>query len=157
MIVFIVREVNRATAHLDAHRQGAFVNVPSMKPFAAERRYQRRMNVHHPAHEVRRNLHQLQKAAHAHQVGPVGAAGVEDALTELRPRRALLPLNNGRWNARDLGAHEAERFDLARHDAHDLGVESPVGDAVEEILQRRAAAAEENGDSDRIHQALLRG
>src|SRR5262245_16996015 len=52
VVVDIVGEVDRAAAYLHAIGQGGFVDVVTIKPFAAERGNQRRMDIHDPAGKV---------------------------------------------------------------------------------------------------------
>ena len=54
-------------------------------------------------------------------------------------------------DAGPVGAFEAEGVVAVADDEDDLGPQPAVGDAVEEVLQRRAAAAEQHRETNRGH------
>ena len=119
------------------------MDVPAVHPLAAERRQQRRVDVQHPQAEVVGDRQQLQPAGEQHVIDAPLAHGVEDARGEVGPRRRP---DDPRWDAGLPGAVEGEGVGLAGDHADDFGVERAVGDAVEEILQGRAAAAHQDGE-----------
>ena len=88
VVVFVVHEVDRAARDRAAPLEHRPVDVHPVKALAAEGRQQRRMDVDHPAGEVRRNLHQMQKPSHHDKVGPGLAADAEDAARSRAPRPA---------------------------------------------------------------------
>ncbi len=61
---------------------------------------------------------------------------------------ARLALDHEGGDAGLAGARQTEGVGLVGDDAGDLGGQGAGGDAVEEVLQCRAAAAEQNGQPD---------
>ena len=57
-------------------------------------------------------------------------------------------LDDERRDAGPPGAFDAAGVGARRHDADDAGVEPAVGDAVDQVLQRRAAAGQQHGEAD---------
>ena len=67
----------------------------AVKPLAAERRHQRRMDIDHAAGEIVGNRHPLEKPGHGDQIDLRSAAMVEDRAAEVVLRGERLALDDG--------------------------------------------------------------
>ena len=139
MVVLVVGKVDSAAADLDAAGENRLVDALAVKALAAERRDQGRMNVQDAEAEILRDVNQLQEARHANDVGLRLAAEGEDALAECFCGCVILPGNDIAGKPGAEGAGHAECVRPAGHDLHDAGAEPAVRNAVDEVLQRRAA------------------
>ena len=78
MVVLVVGEMDRAAAQFRPVLQHRLVDAMAVKPLAAERRHQRRMDVDHAVGEIVGNRQPLEEPAHHDQIGLRLAAAVED-------------------------------------------------------------------------------
>src|SRR5262249_22455160 len=128
-----------------------------VEALAAERRDQRRVHVHDAVAVVLGDGQQLQEAGQTDEIDLRFAAGVEDAPAELVRRGARLARDDQARDARLGGPFQAEGVGAVGDDEHDLRAEPAVGDAVEQVLQRQAVAAEQHGEANGVvHTRLSR-
>ena len=134
MIIFIVREMGRAASDLDPGIEDGLVDMQSMKSLAAEGGDERRMNVHHPIDEIRRDVEQMQKSRQQHQICLVLAAFVKQGRAEVLARSNCLTLHNGGWDAKVLGSVQSVGLGVARQDADNLTRQTTSPRQVEQVL-----------------------
>jgi hypothetical protein len=144
MIVLIIREMNGAAADLYAVSQGRLMHVMAVVSFPTEGRDQRRMDIHHPAIKVIGDAKELKKPGQADQIDTRMTAALEYVLAEIFARGVIGSLNHGRWHAGALGTHQSEGIGVAGDNQVHLCRQTAVGDLVEQVLQRGAAAAEKD-------------
>ena len=96
----------------------------------------------------RRTDRMLQEARHAHQVGTGLPAQREDAFAEVFDASAVALADDRRRQPRALRPPQAGGVGAARDDLDDPGIEPSRGDALDQVLQRRPAAAYQNGEAD---------
>ena len=106
------------------------------------------VDVDDPAPVVGGDLHHREEAAEDDEIGLALADGIEDRCTELGGRLGS-PAGQGQRDADGLGPGDRADPRLAGHDLDDLGLQSPGPDQVDQVLERRAAPGDANGQPDR--------
>src|SRR4051812_46879131 len=99
--------MHRAAANFRAISQHAFMDMMAVETGSAKGRDQRRMDVHHAAGKVVRNVYQLQKARHADEVGPGRATAFEDPAAKLFAATGFLAVDDHSRNASVGGTGQA--------------------------------------------------
>lgn len=114
------------------------------------------MDVQNTLVEIVRDAQQLEETGQTHEIDAGIPAVSEDAVAELFARGARFSLDAECGEIGLPRARQSERIGLAGDDDGDFRAQQAIGDAVEEVLQRGAAAAEQYGQPDGIvHGASL--
>jgi hypothetical protein len=116
------------------------MDMMAIHSLATECRQQSGVNIQHAASEILRDPQELQKAGEANEIGVTGPARLEYGRTERLDRIELLPLNDCDRQIRFSRPLDPQSARLARHDLHNPRIELLVGNAVDQVLQRRAVA-----------------
>ncbi len=141
MIVNIVGEMDGAAAYLGPIREHGFMDMVPKIALAAKRRNKRRVDIHHPAQEIIRNLDKLQKAGQAHKVGARLPAVLKYLPAELLTGTGCFRGNHHRSDIGGTSTLQREGVGMIGKHHIDAGVQAAVAYMVEQILQRCAAAA----------------
>ena len=99
-IVFVVGEVDRASAHTNTCVEDGLMDVQAMIPLAAERGQERGMDVQNSARKVVGDVQQLEEPRQANEVGPHIPTMAQDAFAELFARATASALDDERRDTR---------------------------------------------------------
>jgi hypothetical protein len=108
------------------------------------------MDVQDALVEIVRDAQQLEKAGQTHKIDAGLAAVREDAVAELFARGARFSRDAESGEVGLTRAGQSERIGFAGDYDGDFRAQHTVGDAIEEVLQRGAAAAEQDGQPNGI-------
>ena len=156
VVVLVVDEVDRAAGDFHAGIEHGLMDAIAVHARAAERRNERRVNVHDAADEVVGHRRELQEARHRHVIDARLAARAEHGIAE-----RLIAGRAGCEILRDaarrvgmpacLGKLQSARLRRAGNDEANLDRQLILGRQFDEILQRSAAAGNEHCELSLAH------
>jgi hypothetical protein len=156
VIVFVIGEMNGTTGYLHSSLQGGTMDRQAVIPLAAKGWDQGRMDVQNSMAEIVGDVYQLEEAGQTNKIHAGVSAVREYAITKVFARGTRFTLND---QSRDTGLSstgQSERIGFAGDDDGDFRAQQSIGDAVYEVSQSCAAAAEQHGQPDGIvHEALV--
>lgn len=148
VVEFIVGKVDGAAGDLHARGQGRLVDVVTVVALAAKGGDQRGVDVDHLVREIFRNGEQLQKAGQANQVGLCRPDTIEDRLAKSGPGAGFFFGDDNGGQPCPFCSLDALHAGVAGNDENDLRIEPAIANAIDEVLQRRAPGANQDGKAN---------
>jgi hypothetical protein len=156
VIVLVIGEMDGTAGHFHASIQDGAMDRQTMIALAAEGRDQRGVNVQDAIAEIVGDVQQLEETGHTNAIDVGIAAVSEDAFAEFFARGTRFSFDDESRDVGLAGAGQSEGIGLAGNDDSDSCTEDAISDAIEEILQCGAAAADQDSQPNGIvHERLF--
>ena len=144
-VVGVVSQMHGGPAFTGSTGEHRFVNMPAVHSRSAKRRQQGRVDIQNAIFKFSWNREQVQPARQADEIGFPGSDRIEDSF-----RMSVTLGHDDDREPRLLGLGDSRDVHSAGDDANKGSRETAFRDSIDEILQRGAAAGNQNSQSGRI-------